>query len=311
MSTTTSTNPGQPVGPAERQIFTEPETSRAWWFLGTLAVLRNPEGTPRTPAVIELTVPPGGSPPRHVHEALDDAFLVLDGEVVVRCGEHTVVARPGTYVRVPSGVEHTFRVTSPVPARMLQVHNDDSFLALIEAVGTPTRELRLPPAGEFDVDLDTLVRLNAEHDSRIVGPSLEEDEARAFVGDGTEQTTLGPIDHISMTVTDLRRSAPWYARAFGLVRVKGEVAEDGSGHVVLANPTGGWALSLTGAASPGVEHMAIGCADRDELVRWRDLLTERAAAPGTITDAPYGSGFVVRDPDGLELELFAPRASSP
>ena len=26
----------------------------------------------------------------------------------------------------------------------------------------------------------------------------------------------------------------------------------------------------------------------------------------SLTDAPYGSGFVVRDPDGLELELFAP-----
>jgi mannose-6-phosphate isomerase-like protein (cupin superfamily)/catechol 2,3-dioxygenase-like lactoylglutathione lyase family enzyme len=311
MSSTTSTDAGRPVSSAERQIFSEPDTSRAWWFLGTLAVLRNPEGTPRTPAVIELTVPPGGSPPRHVHEALDDAFLVLDGEVVVRCGEQTVVARPGTYVRVPSGVEHTFRVTSPVPARMLQVHNDDSFLALIEAVGTPTRELRLPPAGEFDVDLETLVRLNAEHDSRIVGPSLEEDEARGFVGDGTDQATLGPIHHISVTVTDLRRSAPWYTHAFGLVRVDGEVAEDGSGHVVLASPTGGWVLSLTGAASAGVEHVAIGCADRDELVRWRDLLTERAAAPGTVTDAPYGAGFVVRDPDGLELELFTPPAPSP
>ncbi len=308
MSSPMSTEADRAVRSAERHIFSEPETSRAWWFLGTLAVLRNPEGTPRTPAVIELTVPPGGSPPRHVHEALDDAFLVLDGEVVVRCGEQTLLARPGTYVRVPSGVEHTFRVTSPVPARMLQVHNDESFLALIEAVGTPTQELRLPPAGQFDMDLETLVRLNAEHDSRIVGPSLEEDEARAVVGDGSKQPSLGPVNHISMTVTDLRRSVPWYTHAFGLVRVDGEVAEDGSGHVVLASTTGGWMLSLTGAAPPGVEHVAIGCADRDELVGWRGLLTERAAAPGTITDAPYGSGFVVRDPDGLELELFAPPA---
>ncbi len=196
---------------------------------------------------------------------------------------------------------------------MLQVHNDDSFLALIEAVGTPTRELRLPPTGEFDLDLDSLVRLNAEHDSRIVGPSLEEDEARAFL-DGANavgrDVTLGPINHIALNVTDLRRSEPWYSQALGLVRVDGEVAENGSGHVVLASATGGWMLSLTGGASPGVEHVAIGCTDRDELVGWHDLLTERAAEPGSITDAPYGSGFVVRDPDGLELELFAPPAPS-
>jgi mannose-6-phosphate isomerase-like protein (cupin superfamily)/catechol 2,3-dioxygenase-like lactoylglutathione lyase family enzyme len=311
MNRTDTSDLGGPLAAAERHIVSEPGTSRAWWFLGTLAVLRNPEGAPRTPAVIELTVPPGGSPPSHVHDALDDAFLVLDGEVVVRCGEQTVVARPGTYVCVPSGTEHTFRVTSPVPARMLQVHNDDSFLALIEAVGTPTRELRLPPAGEFDLDLDALVRLNAEHDSRIVGPSLEEDEARSFLPDATGQATLGPINHIALNVTDLRRSEPWYVQAFGLVRVDGQVADDGSGHVVLLSPTTGWMLSLTGATPPGVEHVAIACRDRDELVDWRELLAQHAVAPGSITDAPYGSGFVVRDPDGLELELFAPPHPSP
>jgi catechol 2,3-dioxygenase-like lactoylglutathione lyase family enzyme len=77
----------------------------------------------------------------------------------------------------------------------------------------------------------------------------------------------------------------------------------------LVSPTGGWILSLTTAAAPGVDHVAVTCRDRDELLAWRDVLSERAAAPGTITDAPYGSGFVVRDPDGLELELFAPRAA--
>lgn len=301
LSTSTTDN-------TERQISTEPDTSRAWWFLGTLAVLRNPEGTPRTPAVIELTVPPGGSPPRHVHHELEDSFLLLEGEMVVRCAEQTIVATPGTYVVVPLGVEHTFRVTSPGPARMLLVHGDDSFLQLIEAAGTPTRERRLPPPGEFDMDLEELIRLNEEHDSHIVGPSLDEDEARTFLGGSTGNVPLGAIHHISVTVTDVRRSAQWYAQSFDLVRADEDIAPDGTGHVLLASPTGGWVLSLTSAPSPGVEHVAVTCRDRDELVRWRELLTERAAEPGTITDAPYGSGFVVHDPDGLELELFAPPA---
>jgi len=115
MNSTLSTDPGRPVTPAERHISSEPDTSRAWWFLGTLAVLRNPKGTPRTPAVIELTVPPGGSPPRHVHHELEDSFLLLDGEMVVRCADETIVAKPGTYVVVPLGVEHTSE--SPVLVR--------------------------------------------------------------------------------------------------------------------------------------------------------------------------------------------------
>lgn len=161
-----------------RALSTEPGSGRAWWFLGTLAVLRNPDGAPRTPTVIELTIPSGGSPPLHIHKSLDDSFLLLDGEILVRCGDRRVVARPGSYVVLPAGVEHTFRVTSDVPARMLLVHAADDFLDFIEAVGTPTQDLRLPPAGEFDLSREALIRIGAEHDLSIVGPPLEASECR-------------------------------------------------------------------------------------------------------------------------------------
>ena len=262
-----------PIHMTERQIASEPETSQAWWFLGTLAVLRNPAGAPRTPAVIELTVPPGGSPPRHVHDELDDSFLLLDGEVVVRCGDETLVARPGTYVALPHGVEHTFRVTSATPARLLLVHADDSFLRFVEALGTPTNELRLPPPGEYDVDADTIVRVSAEHGAPIVGPSLAEEEARAHT-DRTEPT-LGAVDHVAVTVTDLRRSERWYADALGLVRLAGEVAGDGTGHVTLRHPAGGWVLALSTGAAPSVQHVAFTCTGRDALVRWQQVLAGR------------------------------------
>ncbi|MGH8995567.1 MAG: cupin domain-containing protein [Acidimicrobiales bacterium] len=293
-----------------RQLSSEAATSRAWWFLGTLAVLRNPTGAPRTPAVIELTIPPGGSPPRHIHETVDDSFLVLEGEVVVRCGEETILGRPGTYVAVPAGAEHTFRVTSPGPARLLLTHADDSFLGLIEAAGTPTTDLRPPSPGQFDLDLDTLVRINAEHDSHIVGPSLDEDEARAFADVHPHPAVLGPVNHLAVTVTDLPRSEKWYTHAFGFVRVDGEIAADGTGHLVFASLSGGWLLTLRSAPTAVVEHFAVTCPDRQTLLAWRDLLAERDVVPGSITDAPYGSGFVVRDPDGIEVELFA-SASAP
>ena len=172
----------QPLhGLIDRNLSTELETSRAWWFLGTLAVLRNPDEAPRCPTIVELTVPPGGSPPRHIHDTLDDNFLLLEGEVVVRCGERTIVARPGTYVTLPHGVDHTFRVTSNLPARLLLIHASDEFLGFIEAAGTPTRERRLPPVGEHDVSRDVLIRLAAEHDVRIIGAPLAEDETQKLV----------------------------------------------------------------------------------------------------------------------------------
>ncbi|HET7407444.1 MAG TPA: cupin domain-containing protein [Mycobacteriales bacterium] len=294
-----------PTQIGDREIASEPATSRAWWFLGTLLVLRNPEGAPVCPAVMELTIPPGGSPPEHVHESLDDSFYLLDGELVIRCGDRTIVARPGSYVVLPHGIGHTFRVTSRVPARLLLVHADDSFLRFVQAVGTPTDDRRLPPHDEFDLDFETLSRASAEHGAPMIGPSLEEDEARRHLPPGSDAPTLGSINHIALCVTDLARSERWYREAFDLVRIDGEIADDGTGHVTLLSPTGGWILALAGAPAAEVQHVAVSCADREKLVRWRGTLTDRGVAPGTITDAPYGSGFVVRDPDGIELELFA------
>jgi quercetin dioxygenase-like cupin family protein/catechol 2,3-dioxygenase-like lactoylglutathione lyase family enzyme len=293
------------VGARRRGVATEPETSEAWWFLDTMVVVRNPEGAPRFPLVMELIVPPGGSPPRHVHQDLNDAFFLLEGEVVLSVGVDTVVARPGTYAVVPVGSDHTFRVTSPGPARMLLIHDDDSFLRMVQAGGVRATEHRLQAPGQINLELETLRRLVEEHDSHVVGGSLEADEARAALG--PVQPVLGPVNHLELAVTDLRRSEPWYTGAFGLARIDGEVAADGSGHVTLVSPTGGWVLALSAPASPAVRHVAFSCADRGALVAWRDALTAKDAAPGTITDASYGSGFVIRDPDGLELELFAPR----
>jgi quercetin dioxygenase-like cupin family protein len=169
------------AAPQARSLSTEPGRGRAWWFLGTLAVLRNPDGAPLTPTVIELTIPPGGSPPRHVHDALDDSFYLLEGEVMVGCGDSTFVARPGSYAVMPAGVPHTFRVTSPEPARMLLVHAGDDFLRFIEAVGTPTRDFRVPPPGASDVAREALVAAGASNDLRFVGPALDAAEARTLM----------------------------------------------------------------------------------------------------------------------------------
>lgn len=300
----TVTEHAAPTG--TRSLSTTTDSSRAWWFLGTLAVLRNPEGSSRTPAVIELTIPPGGSPPEHIHESLDDSFLLLDGEIVVKCADQIIVGHPGTYISLPHGVPHTFRVTSRTPARMLLVHADDSFLQFIEELGTPTDDRQLPPPGEFDLDLDALMRASAAHGAPMVGPPLDEEQARSALPAEATPAPLGEINHVALTVTDVRTSQQWYADAFDLVRIDGEIADDGTGHIAMLQPHGGWVLSLASSPTAGVDHVAFTCRDRDALVQWREALAARGVDVGTVTDAPYGSGFVLRDPDGLEVELFAP-----
>jgi quercetin dioxygenase-like cupin family protein len=161
------------AAPEARLLSSRPGEGPAWWFAGTLTVLRNPEGAPRTPAVIEMTVPPGVSPPLHVHDTLDDSFLMLEGQLLVRCGETTLVAGPGDYVVLPAGVEHTFRVIGEVPARVVLVHGRDDFLNFIEAVGTPAPDRRLPPREAAGFDREAFVRTAAQHALRIIGPPME------------------------------------------------------------------------------------------------------------------------------------------
>ena len=56
----------------------------------------------------------------------------------------------------------------------------------------------------------------------------------------------------------------------------------------------------------GLDHVAFGCADREELEKWALRLDELGVARGRIKDAAYGSGVSFRDPDGIALEFFAP-----
>jgi glyoxylase I family protein len=59
----------------------------------------------------------------------------------------------------------------------------------------------------------------------------------------------------------------------------------------------------------GLDHVAFGVADRDELEKWTRRLDELGIEHGEIEDAQYGSDVSFRDPDGIALEFFAPAAA--
>jgi len=45
--------------------------------------------------VLEMTLPVGSSPPLHVHHTLDDTWYILDGKMVMRCGDDVLVVGAG------------------------------------------------------------------------------------------------------------------------------------------------------------------------------------------------------------------------
>jgi quercetin dioxygenase-like cupin family protein len=56
--------------------------------------------------------------PWHVHDA-DEAYYILEGELLIRCGEDTFAAKAGDFVFLPGGVPHEQVVTSAKARKLM------------------------------------------------------------------------------------------------------------------------------------------------------------------------------------------------
>lgn len=109
-------------------------------------------------AVCEVTTPPGGGPPPHVHEREDELFYVLDGELeAFSHGTWTHVPTGGT-VFLPRGIPHTFRNASARPCRFLAVITPGGFerffadLSALDAKGLVTPDVAARCAAVYGVE---------------------------------------------------------------------------------------------------------------------------------------------------------------
>jgi mannose-6-phosphate isomerase-like protein (cupin superfamily) len=101
--------------------------------VGNVEFLARSADTPRFNLAIITIQPRRHGPPAHVHRAEDDAFFVLDGELVFAADGEEAVAGPGTFVLVPPGVEHTFENRTDEVARFVNVHAPAGFDLRLEA----------------------------------------------------------------------------------------------------------------------------------------------------------------------------------
>jgi catechol 2,3-dioxygenase-like lactoylglutathione lyase family enzyme len=129
-------------------------------------------------------------------------------------------------------------------------------------------------------------------------------------------STFPSLTHVAVTVTDLSVSVPWYTRLFGAEPVLDEdtgpfrhvVYAIGNNLFGLHHFPGGVEQTPFTPYRPGLDHIAFGVADREELEKWQQRLIELGLEPGKIVDAHYGSGLALKDPDNIALEFFAPPA---
>jgi mannose-6-phosphate isomerase-like protein (cupin superfamily) len=95
--------------------------------VGNVEFLARSADTPRFNLALITIGPQRDGPELHAHEAEDDSFYVLEGELTILTGDSELVAGPGTFVLVQPGAQHTFANRGEVPVRMLNVHAPAGF----------------------------------------------------------------------------------------------------------------------------------------------------------------------------------------
>ena len=139
-------------------------------------------------------------------------------------------------------------------------------------------------------------------------------------------TTAHPrLHHIALTVTDVDASVRWYEAVFDLKLVM-DVPHPGGVGKLLADES--WELAIVlhrhdandGAVFSetvtGLDHVGLLVPTRGDLEAWQAHLQAHGVAATDVADSPltqspiadeaYGSVLVFRDPDNIQLEMFAP-----
>lgn len=71
--------------------------------------------------LLEAAEPPDFGPPMHIHHNADEAFYVLEGEYIIFIEERETRCPAGSFIYIPRGVTHGFRVGS-APSRKLNLY---------------------------------------------------------------------------------------------------------------------------------------------------------------------------------------------
>lgn len=69
----------------------------------------------------EVTIPPGGGTPPHIHHREEEAFYLQQGTLSIQVGDKTLTASPGDFVQLPREVVHCFQNSGNVDTKLLLV----------------------------------------------------------------------------------------------------------------------------------------------------------------------------------------------
>lgn len=145
-----------------------PGQGRTTWQLGHEFTTKASPVTTRGAYTMLEQVCAGPPPPMHIHDNEEEALYVLDGTIDIFLGDAVVDAWAGTFCMIPRGTVHSYRSTSPAPARLLLILSPPGFERFFEEVERRfPRASGVPPADIVEPALDAVVD---QYGLRVVGP---------------------------------------------------------------------------------------------------------------------------------------------
>ncbi len=151
------------------------EGTRSLWVLGELVTHKVPSRqTGGAYSLFEVTAPPGGGPPPHVHHGEDEAFYVLEGEFEFLDGAETQRVGAGSLLYVPKGTLHAHKNVGGRMGRMLITQTPGGlYEQFFEGVGEPADGDGGPPDLEAQPGVGSIVEIAAEYGIEIPPSTAE------------------------------------------------------------------------------------------------------------------------------------------
>jgi catechol 2,3-dioxygenase-like lactoylglutathione lyase family enzyme len=135
----------------------------------------------------------------------------------------------------------------------------------------------------------------------------------------SKQVSTGAVHHITLTVSDIRRSTEFYSGFLGfkvVVEFEPRIALSNGSLLLVLTPPPDPAKAIPGDRFNenriGLDHVSFSVGSLVELEVAAAFLDENGIAHGEISDLGPGFGIYVmsvRDPDNIQLELTAPHES--
>lgn len=115
-------------------------------------------------SLLEANEPPDFGPPMHIHHNAAEAFYVLEGVYFIFIGDAQYECPAGSFLFVPAGIEHGFRVGS-IASRKLNLYSPAAMVGYFDELSAAI--------SSNQADDEGLNKIAAAYGMEVTGPTPE------------------------------------------------------------------------------------------------------------------------------------------